>query len=240
MEPVRPEVDSFLLDWIARGPLKREWFFEKRDGNCRLLGSFAVRLTETVPMWRRGVAPYAEFVAQTLWSIERNSKIVPATRLTQRRKREAQVGSPFPSSEPVPPRENFCRTCGIVIKAGSMLCRVCAGPAFVDHLVKIGRECRVAAHTAEAQRRRSGTQQRNAEKQRRSSPDSLPGWLSESAYIQKIQPLLAKKTNSAIAVAISCSLHYAIHIRTGRRIPHPRNWETLAKLAGVSENHHRL
>jgi len=35
MEPVRPQVDAFLLDWISRGPLRREWFFEQRDGNCR-------------------------------------------------------------------------------------------------------------------------------------------------------------------------------------------------------------
>ena len=38
MEPVRSSVDSYLLDWIMRQPLKREWFFEQRDGNCRLDG----------------------------------------------------------------------------------------------------------------------------------------------------------------------------------------------------------
>ena len=32
MEPVRPQVDAFLLDWILKEPLKREWFFEQRDG----------------------------------------------------------------------------------------------------------------------------------------------------------------------------------------------------------------
>jgi CRISPR/Cas system-associated endonuclease Cas1 len=37
MEPVRPQVDAFLLDWITRETLKREWFFEQRDGNCRLM-----------------------------------------------------------------------------------------------------------------------------------------------------------------------------------------------------------
>ena len=37
MEPVRPQVDAYLLDWLTREPLRREWFFEKRDGNCRLM-----------------------------------------------------------------------------------------------------------------------------------------------------------------------------------------------------------
>jgi CRISPR-associated protein Cas1 len=42
MEPVRPQVDAYLLDWIGREPLRRECFFEQRDGTCRLMGSFAV------------------------------------------------------------------------------------------------------------------------------------------------------------------------------------------------------
>src|SRR2546428_423343 len=41
MEPVRPLVDGFVLDWIMREPLRRECFFEQRDGNCRLMGPFA-------------------------------------------------------------------------------------------------------------------------------------------------------------------------------------------------------
>ena len=35
LEPVRPQVDSYLLEWITRQPLKRQWFFE--TGNCRLM-----------------------------------------------------------------------------------------------------------------------------------------------------------------------------------------------------------
>ena len=32
MEPVRPEIDAFVIDWITRETLKREWFFEQRNG----------------------------------------------------------------------------------------------------------------------------------------------------------------------------------------------------------------
>jgi phosphoenolpyruvate-dependent sugar phosphotransferase system EIIA component/CRISPR associated protein, Cas1 family len=28
MEPVRPLVDAYVFDWMDRGPLRREWFFE--------------------------------------------------------------------------------------------------------------------------------------------------------------------------------------------------------------------
>jgi hypothetical protein len=31
IKPVRPEVDAYVLDWLRREPLKREWFFELGD-----------------------------------------------------------------------------------------------------------------------------------------------------------------------------------------------------------------
>jgi CRISPR-associated endonuclease Cas1 len=34
MEAVRPQVDGYLLDWITRTPLKREWFFELAFFGC--------------------------------------------------------------------------------------------------------------------------------------------------------------------------------------------------------------
>jgi hypothetical protein len=35
MEVARADVDAFLIDWITPETLKREWFFEQRDGGCR-------------------------------------------------------------------------------------------------------------------------------------------------------------------------------------------------------------
>jgi CRISPR-associated endonuclease Cas1 len=58
MEPVRPKVDAFVLDWITRSPLKREWFFEQRNGNCRLMASLTTRLSETASTWRVAIAPF--------------------------------------------------------------------------------------------------------------------------------------------------------------------------------------
>ena len=39
--------------WLVRGPLRREWFFEQANGNCRLMGSFAGELAETAKVWRK-------------------------------------------------------------------------------------------------------------------------------------------------------------------------------------------
>src|SRR5436309_9781752 len=82
-EAVRPKVDAFVLDWLMREPLRRSDFFEERNGNCRLMGSFASRLGHTALTWGRFVAPHAEYVVRILWAAKPERKLGPATRLTQ-------------------------------------------------------------------------------------------------------------------------------------------------------------
>ena len=112
MEPVRPQVDAYVLEWIGRGPLRQEWFFEWRDGTCRLMGLFAVRLSKTAPTWAQAIAPLAERVSRTLWSTipKPARQLPPATRLTQHRRRQAKGG---PSSLPPEPAPRAARKAGI-------------------------------------------------------------------------------------------------------------------------------
>jgi hypothetical protein len=62
----------------------------------------------------------------------------------------------------------------------------------------------------------------------------MPAWLTTEFYAEKIQPKLAEITVPAIASAIDVSLPYATDIRAGRRRPHPRHWQALAKIVNVS------
>ncbi len=98
MEAIRPQVDAYLLDWIMQRPFSKRWFFEQRDGSCRLMSELAIRLSETTSMWARAVAPVAEWVAQKLWSTIRKpkSKTSLPTKLTENNRRRNQrqfVGS---------------------------------------------------------------------------------------------------------------------------------------------------
>jgi hypothetical protein len=61
-------------------------------------------------------------------------------------------------------------------------------------------------------------------------PSSLPKWLNEDCYVQKIQPSLRGKKVREIAEAMQVSKPYAAFIRSGRRRPHPRHWQALAAL----------
>ena len=65
-------------------------------------------------------------------------------------------------------------------------------------------------------------------------PSSLPSWLTEEFYAQKIQPRLRGIKVKEIAQSMQLSKPYAALVRSGRRRPHPRHWEALAVLIGFN------
>lgn len=79
------------------------------------------------PIWPRAVAPYAEWLAHTLWSATPSSerKRPPATRLTQRHNREAQGGAAIPSIAPAPSIRASAKFAGqLSALTGSIVARV--------------------------------------------------------------------------------------------------------------------
>jgi hypothetical protein len=236
MEAVRPQVDAYLLDWITRDTLKREWFSERPDGNCRLAASLAVRLSETAPMWGRAVAPVAEWLAQTLWSSPRKTSVgnqILPTRLTQSRKRCAQGGAAQSVIPRLPPRESICRECGKTIRTGNNRCGNCRIETATGRMADVARIGRLTAHGSQAQAKRSNTQRRNAILRHSWKASSQPEWLTTQVYSEKIQPLLTHVSGTTIATAIGVTCAYGSRIRQGIR-PHPRHWQILADLVGIS------
>jgi len=239
MEVVRPQVDSYLLDWIVREPLHRQWFLEQSDGNCRLMAPFAMRLSETAPTWGRAVAPIAEWVSLTLWSTMRKTsgQAYPATRLTQSSRRQAKGGSFDAETEKVLRPLRICRICGATIKHTDTFCVPCGVDVSRKGLIEAAKLGRIATHSREAEALRAKTQRKHASALAAWSPADLPQWLNEEAYRTKVQPALAGLTVPAIKIALGISEPYATDIRAGRRIPHPRHWHALAQLSGVDPKH---
>jgi len=235
MEPIRAKVDAYVLDWIMQQPLRREWFFEQRDGNCRLMGSFAVRLSETTPLWARAVAPFAEWTARQLWRRRQSAQnIAPSTRLTQTHRREARVAVRLQTDLKAPRLLNLCRGCGKTIRDGRSHCAQCAVGGATERLLDAARLGREAAHSPEARAKRANRQREHARARSSWTAKSLPAWLTPEVFSENIQPLLERMSNSAIAAAIGVSRWYAGRIRAGRRRPHPRHWSILAKLVNIS------
>jgi CRISPR-associated endonuclease Cas1 len=235
MEPVRPKIDAYLLDWISRESLRRDWFFEQRDGNCRLMGSLAIRLCETSPTWARSVAPLAEWVARTLWLRKRKPvrSPFPATRLTESHKRQAKGGlSSLPTMTPPRPPA-VCRTCGAPIKIGRTYCASCAVASSREGLIEAAKLGRVFGHSPEARARQAEKQRRHAAAVKAWNTSDKPDWLTEETYRARIQPRLSGITVPAISSTLGISEPYAAEIRAGRCVPHPRHWLTLAQLVGL-------
>jgi len=232
-------VDAFVLDWITSELLSGEWFIEQGDGSCRLKASLTQKLSETAPNWARAVAPFAEWVARTLWSRSRpgTNSNGPATRLTQGRRREARGQPALPRVKPLPRPQNICRTCGTQVNRGRNYCLQCSIELAKQQFAGAAKSGRVAAQTDEAQARRSATQQRHFAARKGWVASQHPSWLDSKTYVERIQPRLAQVACSAVASAIGVSMPYAADIRAGRRCPHPRHWQALAALVGVSQLH---
>jgi CRISPR associated protein Cas1 len=100
MEPIRPKVDSLLADWLTRSPLKREWFFEKRDGVCRLMPSLVSQLAERAKNWEAEAAPLAEWYAKAVaLASPQQTRLGPGTRLTRNKWKQAMgIASPAASA----------------------------------------------------------------------------------------------------------------------------------------------
>ncbi len=128
MEPVRPRVDTLALNLLTSEQLRREWFFEQRDGNCRLMASFATTLSETAMIWRKEVASYAERIAKCFW----DSRIRPmcsdtlGTRLTQQQRSEGRAGLLANDQKDKPLRPVLCRTCGHIRMSSGNICGNCS------------------------------------------------------------------------------------------------------------------
>src|SRR5882762_396796 len=218
MEPVRPQVDAFVLDWLRRTLLQRKWFFEERNGNCRLTGEFAVQLSETSKLWKQALGPFAEWIAHTLWltTSQPSRTKAPSTRLTQRRKREAKgiPTAPLANSSFAP------RNCVSMTSPESIL-----------ESIKMGR---LSRFDPIAQARRAETQKRQNAARKAWNSNEKPAWLDQEFYHEQIQHRLLTIQASTIQATLSVSEPYALKVQTGRCIPHLRHWLKLAKLTGVA------
>jgi CRISPR-associated endonuclease Cas1 len=117
LEPIRPRVEAWLLDWIAKEPLRRADFFETGTGNCRLRSQICTKLSGTALTWGKLVAPWVENVTRTLWTGAKSRRIgnsVLPTRLTQQRRTEAK-GKVWTSKVEPPKVDHLCRGCGKTI-----------------------------------------------------------------------------------------------------------------------------
>ena len=200
------------------------------------MAPFAVRLSETASIWRRAVAPVAEWIAKQFWSTtqKRTQSTHAPTHLTQAHRREAKGGSPETIVRVAQQRENLCPGCGKKIRSESKTCVQCGVVTSTKNMLSAAMIGRRTANGPAAQAKRATKARKNALAQHSWKQSDQPAWLTPELFVGKIQPLLSRVSMSAIRSALGVSKWYASKIRQGYQ-PHPRHWQALAKLAGISQ-----
>lgn len=231
---MRPKIESWVLHWITREPLRRADFFEASTGNCRLRSHLCAKLGETAPTWGKLVAPWAEYVAHRLWNTKPGmASRAPATRLTQQHKREAKGHFELPNV--VAPRpQRICRGCGVILRSQKKHCLACGVEICRANMIEIAHRGRIASKSAEARARISAGQRRQRAARKNWHASDLPAWLTRESYREMIWPRLTKITVPNLARTMQVSESYATKVRKGLHVPHPMHWPKLAKLAGIS------
>jgi CRISPR-associated endonuclease Cas1 len=234
LEPARPAVDAYVLDNFLHQLIRKDWFFEERNGNARLMSSLTERLSATGPLWARAISPVAESIAQALWSSRKKAEsehLLP-TRLTHRRRSEGRGKQFTPEAAPIVRGTKLCELCGAE-GITNRYCRSCAVEVSRENMTRAALIGHAKPKTARIRKEISKKLREHAVANSWWSPSSLPAWLNEEFYVQKIQPQLRTVKVREIAQAMQVSQPYAALIRSGRRRPHPRHWQALAQLVGV-------
>jgi CRISPR-associated endonuclease Cas1 len=205
LEPIRPQIEAWLLNWIGSEPFRRSDFFETGTGNCRLMSQLCIKLSGTAAVWRKLVAPWAEYVAQALWSGTKSrhgdNPVVP-TRLAQRRRSESR-GKVWTPKVKCTKADHLCSGCGKRIIEGRTHCGQCAVSSATERFIDAARIGRQTANNPEAQLKRKNTQRQNALAQHAWKSSDQPKWLTERFYSEKVQPLLESLSASPIARHLS-------------------------------------
>jgi CRISPR-associated endonuclease Cas1 len=240
MEVLRPDVDRYVLDLLARRPLSRKDVHETPTGQCRLLPQLAKPLAETGPTWASGLAPHAERITARLAADAGLPE--PATSLTGDRRRQVRPASNKTGrSHPRATRAaGACEGCGTPIPAGQKRCRSCHRQVNEERMrtqqaVEHHRRQSTGIHPSSRLdvRNRIAESQRAQWQTRKASPVAGGFTGRPSEFERLILPRIARVTPATLAKATGLSTGYCAQIRDGKRVPHIRHWPAI-QLAGLS------
>jgi CRISP-associated protein Cas1 len=265
MEPVRAEVDAFLLDLLEDRTFTARDFGELPNGICPIAAPLTHELALTLPQWR-GLRPIAARLAQTFRESLVNGCAQPRTLAGKSGNKRRSIPGPqrspllatprktsqprpyamrtwrTPTVEARPSSPNACAICGEpVLKRRRRHCDSCMPKARREHrlrAIEAARKALAAQAAAGNDPRRSAAVYRKrsaaiseGHRRNRTWAREHPGQRDEALFKREIAPKLDAFTLAEIAAATGLSLAACSRVRAGARVPHPRHWKTLGKLA---------
>jgi len=237
MEPVRPLVEQWTLDLLAKRSFKRTDFVETDDGHVRLLAPLTHELADSMGQWRKAVAPWAERVAH-LFGEAMKGKYQPATPLTstkaiearqavRARKTKEQIYRGVFSRDSMAPKQRSRVEKGVTLSN----CHSCGGPLSRGQHVNCP-DCWESLSGQDIQTRKDrGRAISESKRVSREWREAHP--LEErdpEKFRQSILPGLQGVSLSKIMQACDVSKSTASVIRSGKLVPAVRHWSRLAAL----------
>jgi CRISPR-associated endonuclease Cas1 len=221
MEPLRPEVDAFLLGMLGQRMFKRGDFFETREGNCRLMPSIAQELASTAEHWAKLLGPIVENVAQTLYAQGEKSRTLnrwaaPASKLRRSQLRDQQA-------LPTPLTEQKRKQGRQRLYTQSPLSMTEDGDR---QLVPDAQSPREAARSESV-----AVEPMPADPEQlfiRMLVGQVP--ITRSTFLQAFVPALRDIPAEDIAAGVGLSVKYCSKIRAGRGTPRRSHWEAFRRL----------
>jgi CRISPR-associated endonuclease Cas1 len=250
MEPVRADVDAFLLDLLEDREFTARDFGELSNGICRMAAPLTHEIALTLPHWRECLRPIAASLAQSFREPlgKGRTKPGPVKSSLLATPRKASQPRPYatrkwrtPSTEARPSSPIACAMCGEpVLKRRRRHCDACMPKARREH----GRRAMEAARKALAAQTAAGNDPRRGAAVNRARGQAIserhrrirswarehPGQRDEAWFQREIALKLDAFSLKAIAAATGLSLAACSRIRAGAKVPHPRHWEALRRL----------
>jgi hypothetical protein len=251
MEPVRADVDAFLLDLLEDRIFTARDFGELPNGICRIAAPLTHELALTLPAWRECLRPVAANLAQRFREpfATRRTKPGPDRSSLLATPRKASRLRPYvtpkwrtPTVEARPSSPIACAMCGEpVLKRRRRHCDACMPKARREH----GFRAMEAARKALAAQAAAGNDPRRSSAVNRARGEAIsevhrrnrgwarehPGKRDEAWFKREIMPKLDRISLKEIAEATGLSLAACSRVRSGARTPHPRHWDALRQLA---------
>jgi CRISPR-associated endonuclease Cas1 len=250
MEPVRPEVDTFLLELLDQRTFRACDFSETRSGVCRVLAPLTHELAESASRWSRVVGAVTEQVASDLAKMSAGKVRRVSTPITQRSRAAARRQS-FGHETPKPPRSRkvtpTCRSCGAPTpRSGYLYCDECRPERKALALAALQEARRVAQSRRKQEGRDSPwteealAKQRSAMTRRNREAREWKAAGGEqqdpSVFIKEILPLIQPLSTSLLTRATGLSRNYCLDVRAGKYVPHPRHWEAFRRAGSSVES----
>lgn len=252
MEPVRPEIDRYVLELLDSRTFLRSDVFETREGVCRLMPKIAQPLAATAPKWAKALGPLAEWcaaqfasatiAAPTVSSRERPESArrfrTPLTHANRSRPATSMQRATRPQPAEAANVPVRCRGCGVDLgNLKRTYCDSCLpehaarasakGVETQRQLRAIGEDKRSSLQVR-AKHRAAALEQHRLNAKWEAKQNAIP---SRTVFRREILPTLRTVPISVLTRASGLSTDSCKKIRNGTFVPHPRHWRAFRSLS---------